>query len=127
MAQIIAEPTGPAASSAGKGLGGLWDRQLPHYPPTSARYRYLALTVLATIVLYYELYIPGAVATHIIADYDMGFTMFVTVSIIGNLLGAFASLVAGLADRWGRANSSSAACSSPACWCSSLCRTRPTP
>ena len=104
MAQIIAEPTGPAAAPAGKGFSGLWDRQLPHYPPTSARYRYLALTVLATIVLYYELYIPGAVATHIIADYDMGFTMFVTVSIIGNLLGAFASLVAGLADRWGRAN-----------------------
>jgi MFS family permease len=34
----------------------------------------------------------------------MSFTYFVMVSVIGNLVGAFASLFAGLADRWGRAN-----------------------
>ena len=60
--------------------------------------------MLATVVLYYELYIAGAVATQIIADFHMTFTYFVFISVIGNLVGAFASLFAGLADRWGRAN-----------------------
>jgi MFS family permease len=65
---------------------------------------YLAITVLATVILYYELYIQGAVATKIIADYGMSFTYFVFISVVGNAVGAFASLLAGLADRWGRAN-----------------------
>jgi hypothetical protein len=30
-----------------------WDRQLPHYPETGRRSLYLAITVLATVVLYY--------------------------------------------------------------------------
>ncbi len=34
----------------------------------------------------------------------MTYTYFVWVSVIGNAVGAFASLIAGLADRWGRAN-----------------------
>jgi ACS family D-galactonate transporter-like MFS transporter len=82
----------------------LWDRKLPHYPETGPRSLYLGITVLATIVLYYELYIGGAVATQIIAEFGMSFTFFVFVSVIGNAVGAFASLFAGLADRWGRAN-----------------------
>ena len=65
---------------------------------------YLGITVAATITLYYELYIQGAVATKIIAHYGFTFTQFVFVLVIGNALGAFASLAAGLADRWGRAN-----------------------
>jgi MFS family permease len=65
---------------------------------------YLGITVAATITLYYELYIQGAVATKIIAHYGFTFTQFVFVLVIGNALGAFASLFAGLADRWGRAN-----------------------
>ncbi|GAA5019777.1 MFS transporter [Kitasatospora paranensis] len=82
----------------------LWDRRLPHYPANGQRYRYLAITVLATVVLYYELYIQGAVATQIMSDLHLSFTSFVLVSVVGNLVGAFASLFAGLADRWGRAN-----------------------
>ena len=34
----------------------------------------------------------------------MTFTYFVGISIVANGIGAFASLLAGLADRWGRAN-----------------------
>src|SRR3954447_11247594 len=86
------------------GLRRLWDRQLPHYPNPGARTAYLAITVLATIVLYYELYIQSAVATKIIADFGFTFTQFVFVLVVGNAVGAFASLGAGLADRWGRAN-----------------------
>ena len=93
----------PAATRSG-GIRRLWDRQLPHYPENGPRSLYLGITVLATVILYYELYIPGAVATQIIADLHLSFTFFVFVSVVGNLVGAFASLFAGLADRWGRAN-----------------------
>jgi MFS family permease len=80
------------------------NRQLAHYPDNGPRTMYLGITVLATVILYYELYIQGAVATQIITDFHMTFTYFVVISIVGNAVGAFASLLAGLADRWGRAN-----------------------
>ncbi|MGY1770923.1 MFS transporter [Blastococcus sp. SYSU D00813] len=89
---------------ASRGRGGIWDRQLPHYPENGPRSLYLGITVLATVILYYELYVGGSVATQIIRDLDFSFTLYVFVSVIGNLVGAFASLFAGLADRWGRAN-----------------------
>jgi MFS family permease len=96
------EPAPPI--SAPGGIRRLWDRSLPHYPETGPRSVYLAITVLATVVLYYELYVGGSVATQIIAEFGFSFTAFVFVSVIGNAVGAFASLFAGLADRWGRAN-----------------------
>ena len=95
---------GEPAPARAAACSRLWDRQLPHYPETGPRSLYLAITVLATVVLYYELYIAGAVATQIIAEFGLSFTFFVFVSVVGNLVGAFASLFAGLADRWGRAN-----------------------
>jgi MFS family permease len=82
----------------------IFDRRLDRYPDTARRTTYLAITVLATVILYYELYVQGSVATKIIADFGFTFTQFVFVLVIGNLVGAFASLGAGLADRWGRAN-----------------------
>ena len=65
---------------------------------------YLAIVVLATIVLYYEFYIPGAVSPSIIAHYGMTFNYYVYIIVVANAVGAFGSLAAGLADRWGRAN-----------------------
>ncbi|HSZ40794.1 MAG TPA: MFS transporter [Trebonia sp.] len=65
---------------------------------------YLAIVVLATIVLYYQLYIAGAVSPSIIAGFGMTFPFYVYITVVGNAVGAFGSLAAGLADRWGRAN-----------------------
>ncbi len=65
---------------------------------------YLGTVVLATIMLYYELYISGAVATNIIAGFGMTFKYYVYISVVSNAVGAFGSLLAGLSDRWGRAN-----------------------
>ena len=65
---------------------------------------YLAIVVAATIVLYYELYIGGAVSPSIIAGYGMTFPFYVYISVVGNAIGALGSLAAGLSDRWGRAN-----------------------
>ncbi|MFG3104007.1 MFS transporter [Streptomyces sp. NPDC048182] len=82
----------------------LWHRDLPAYPRPAHRYTYLGIVVVTTVVLYYLLYIQYAVATSIMAHYDMTFGYFILLSVVGNAVGAFASLVAGLADRWGRAN-----------------------
>jgi MFS family permease len=82
----------------------LWRRQIDSYPNTGPRITYLALTVLATITLYYELYVGGSVSTLILANLHMSFTFFVVTLAFGALIGAFGSLFAGLADRYGRAN-----------------------
>jgi MFS family permease len=65
---------------------------------------YLGITVLATVTLYYELYVGGSVSTLQLTNLNMSFTFYVTVLAFGNLIGAIGSLTAGLADRSGRAN-----------------------
>ena len=65
---------------------------------------YLAITVLATITLYYELYVGGSESTLLLANLHMSFTFFVLTLAFGALIGAFGSLFAGLTDRFGRAN-----------------------
>src|ERR1700729_3968206 len=96
-----------AEKTSVNGHGGasfLWRRQLDSYPDTRPRILYLAITVLATITLYYELYVSASVSTLILANLHMSFTFFVVTLAFGNLLGAFGSLFAGLTDRYGRAN-----------------------
>src|SRR5258707_1208316 len=100
-------PSRSSAGGASGSLGGaswLWRRQLVSYPDTAPRIMYLALTVLATITLYYELYVGGSVSTLLLANLHMSFTFFVVTLAFGALIGAFGSLVAGLGDRYGRAN-----------------------
>ena len=46
----------------------------------------------------------GRYRRSIIAGYGMTFPFYVYISVVGNAVGAFGSLAAGLADRWGRAN-----------------------
>ena len=93
-----------APARRGAPLSFLWQRRLESYPETGPRLFYLGIVVLATIVLYYELYVQGAVAPSIISQYHMTFTYYVDIVVVANALGAFSSLIAGLADRWGRAN-----------------------
>ncbi len=100
---MSATATDLAPSHRGRG-NWLWHRQLDTYPDTGPRVLYLAITVLATITLYYELYVVGSVSTLVLADLHMSFTFFVVILAFGNLIGAFGSLFAGLADRLGRAN-----------------------
>jgi MFS family permease len=82
----------------------LTNRQLDSYPKTRPRTFYLALVVVATITLYYELYVVGSVSTLVLANLGMTFTFYVVTLALGNLIGAFGSLFAGLTDRYGRAN-----------------------
>jgi MFS family permease len=85
-------------------VNGLWRRGVAHNPQTTTRMWYLTIVVLATIVLYYQFYIAGAVSPSIIAGYGMTFPFYVYIIVVANAVGAFGSLAAGLADRWGRAN-----------------------
>jgi len=93
-----------SAPEAVSGVQSLWRRQIHHYPENRTRVWYLAIVVAATIVLYYELYIGGAVSPSIIAGDHMTFPFYVYLTVAGNAVGAFGSLAAGLGDRWGRAN-----------------------
>jgi MFS family permease len=64
----------------------------------------LAIVVAVTIVLYYEVYLQGGLSTHILREYNISFTWWVNMAVIGYVFGAAAALCAGLADRYGRAN-----------------------
>jgi MFS family permease len=100
---MTATTADPVAGRRGV-FSSLVHRQLDSYPDTGTRVFYLGLTVLATITLYYELYVGGSVSTLILANLHMSFTFFVLTLAFGNLIGAFGSLFAGLTDRYGRAN-----------------------
>ena len=82
----------------------LWSRQLDSYPETGPRFAYLAITVLVTVSLYYELYVNASVAPLQLVSLHMSFQFLVTLLAVANLIGAFGSLFAGLADRIGRCN-----------------------
>jgi predicted MFS family arabinose efflux permease len=79
------------------------NRTLQHYPEPVARKSYLALVVLITVALYYALYVGGGVAPLFMRDLHISFSYLVGQYAIANALGAFASLAAGLSDRFGRA------------------------
>jgi MFS family permease len=85
-------------------VNGLWRRGRAPHPQTPTRLGFRTIVVLATIVLYYQFYIAGAVSPSIIAGYGMTFPFYVYIIVVANAVGAFGSLAAGLADRWGRAN-----------------------
>ncbi|MBO0729417.1 MAG: MFS transporter, partial [Acidimicrobiaceae bacterium] len=96
---------GSGSAAAKKSIfAGLYDRQLEEYPNTAPRVAFLIITVLATVMLYYELYVIGGVSTFVLAKLHIGFSFFVIATAFGNLIGAFGSLFAGLTDRLGRTN-----------------------
>jgi MFS family permease len=101
-----ATTAGQAAPSASRSplTRALWYRQLDRYPDTAPRMLYLGIVVAATIILYYQLYVPGAVAPQILTHFGISFRFYVDITVVANAIGAFTSVLAGLADRWGRAN-----------------------
>jgi len=104
MADIATNLGGDVPPAHGPLARALWYRQLDTYPDTLPRVAYLAIVVAGTVMLYYQLYVPGAVAPQILQHYGMTFSFYVYITVVGNAVGAFSSVLAGLADRWGRAN-----------------------
>jgi MFS family permease len=82
----------------------LFFHQIDRYPATLRRTGYLAVAVLATVVLYYTYYTQTGVTPNILAYYHMSFQFYVGIVVVSNVIGAFASLPASKTDRVGRAN-----------------------
>lgn len=82
----------------------IYDRYLRTYPGTRKRTAYLALTVLATVALYYQAYCGGTVAPQILNYYGITLKFYLFAAVTGFVFGAVATVLGGLADRIGRAN-----------------------
>jgi MFS family permease len=106
----MAVDTATAGSTGGrsKQRGGLFKFLLVHeideYPANGKRTAYLALAVLATIVLYYTYYTQTGVTPNILVSYHMSFSFYVWIVVVSNAIGAFASLPASKTDKLGRSN-----------------------
>ncbi len=82
----------------------LFVHEIDEYPSTGKRTAYLALAVLATIVLYYTYFTQTGVTPQILQYYHMSFAFYVGIVVVSNLIGAFASLPASKTDKLGRSN-----------------------
>jgi MFS family permease len=82
----------------------LFVHEIEEYPSTGKRSGYLALAVLATIILYYTYYTQTGVTPNILQYFHMSFAYYVGIVIVSNLIGAFASLPASKTDKLGRSN-----------------------
>jgi len=108
----MAVDTAPVATSGSDGpakeRGGLFRflfvHEIDEYPGNGKRTAYLALAVLATIMLYYTYFTQTGVTPQILVSYHMSFSFYVWIVVISNLLGAFASLPASKTDKLGRSN-----------------------
>jgi MFS family permease len=81
-----------------------FDHTISDYPHGRQRAGYLAVAVLASVVLYYAYFVQFGVTPNILASYHMSFNFFIYIDVASNLLGAFASLFASGTDRVGRSN-----------------------
>ena len=82
----------------------LFVHEVDQFPKAGKRTGFLALAVLATVVLYYTYYTQTGVTPNILRYFHMSFSFYVGIVIVSNLIGAFASLPASQTDRLGRAN-----------------------
>jgi MFS family permease len=96
--------TAPTGGSRGGLARFLFHHEIDEYPSNARRNGYLAVAVLATIVLYYTYYTQTGVTPNILRYYHMSFAFYVGIVVVSNLIGAFASLPASKTDKLGRAN-----------------------
>ncbi|MGH2481568.1 MAG: MFS transporter, partial [Ktedonobacteraceae bacterium] len=83
---------------------GFGRRNLTHYPTNGWRTWYLALAVIATIMLYYESYILPSVTNLILSTFHITLSQFVLTLLASNLIGAFSTIFGSFSDRIGRSN-----------------------
>jgi MFS family permease len=102
-------PTTVSQDPAGSSKHGalfrfLFVHEVDQFPKAGKRTGFLALAVLATVVLYYTYYTQTGVTPNILRYFHMSFSFYVGIVIVSNLIGAFASLPASQTDRLGRTN-----------------------
>jgi MFS family permease len=82
--------------------GWIVKQPLERYPDAGLRYVNLALVVLATAAFYYLAYVQYSVSASTFIHFGLTYTFAVYIGVAGTVLGAFATLLGGLADRLGR-------------------------
>ena len=83
---------------------GLRHRSLEHYPSNGQRIWYLALAVIATIMLYYESYVLPSVAPLVLHSFSLSVSSYALLLLASNLIGALSAVFGSLSDRIGRSN-----------------------
>lgn len=83
---------------------GTRHRYLEHYPDNGMRIWYLALAVIATIMLYYESYILPSVAPLVLKSFSLDVSTYTRLLLLSNLIGAISAVFGSLSDRIGRSN-----------------------
>ena len=79
-------------------------RYLEHYPSNGRRIWYLALAVIATIMLYYESYVLPSVAPLILKSFNLDVATYTRILLVSNLIGAISAIFGSFSDRFGRSN-----------------------
>jgi MFS family permease len=83
---------------------GLGHRYLEHYPSNGRRIWYLALAVIATIMLYYESYVLPSVAPLILKSFNLDVSTYTRILLLSNFIGAISAIFGSFSDRLGRSN-----------------------
>jgi MFS family permease len=83
---------------------GLGQRGLEHYPSNGWRIWYLALAVIATIMLYYESYVLPSVAPLVLHSFNLAVSSYALILLASNLIGALSAIFGSMSDRIGRSN-----------------------
>ncbi len=83
---------------------GLGQRRLESYPTNGQRIWYLALAVIATIMLYYESYVLPSVAPLVLHSFNLQVSSYALILLASNLIGALSAIFGSLSDRIGRSN-----------------------
>jgi hypothetical protein len=78
MSQSAATPAPPASRRGARRLS--LDREIAHYPSTRRRVFYLALTVLATIFVYYQQLAGNSVLPTILSEFGIAFSFYVGIT-----------------------------------------------
>lgn len=83
---------------------GFRHRSLERYPSNALRIWYLALAVIATIMLYYESYVLPSVAPLVLHSFNLTVSSYSLIVLVSNCLGAISAVFGSLSDRVGRSN-----------------------
>ena len=101
--QSVSARSAPVSGGASSGFGSwIVKRELPHYPKPAPRYFYLAVVVVASIVLWYQYFVPPSIGQILIVKFHMTFRYFILTIIVGNAAGMVAAVVGQITDRIGR-------------------------
>ena len=78
------------------------NRELTRYPRPTPRYLYLGVIIIASIILWYEYFVPTTVAQILLVRLHMSFRYLIFILVLSQLAGTGAAIAAQITDRIGR-------------------------